>query len=121
MVVISDTTAITNLIKIDLLDILSQLYGEVFIPKAVYEELCRYNNQKEAIDSLPWIKTIQLANSELLSSLFGKLDKGEAEAIVLALEMEADYLKGQENRKTVRNPNHWFTGYSGLGEEGKTH
>lgn len=92
MVVISDTTTITNLIRIDLLFILPELYGEIIIPKAVYDELSKFGNQKEIIDDSPWIEIVQITNSELLGNFAGKIDKGEAEAIVLAIELSPDYL-----------------------------
>lgn len=39
MIVVSDTTAISNLIRIDELKLLEIIYGEILIPEAVYEEL----------------------------------------------------------------------------------
>ncbi len=39
MIVVSDTTPIISLLKIDCLDLLNMLFGEILIPKIVYEEL----------------------------------------------------------------------------------
>ena len=39
MTIISDTTPIISLIKINRLDLLQKLFGEVLIPEAVYREL----------------------------------------------------------------------------------
>lgn len=39
MIVISDTTPIISLLKINQLELLNHLFGEVQIPDAVYEEL----------------------------------------------------------------------------------
>lgn len=39
MIVISDTTPVISLLKIGRLDLLERLFGEVFIPDAVYAEL----------------------------------------------------------------------------------
>jgi predicted nucleic acid-binding protein len=39
MIVISDTTPIISLMKIDYLDILERLYKNIIIPMAVYDEL----------------------------------------------------------------------------------
>lgn len=39
MIIVSDTTSISNLIQIGELELLKQLYKEVIIPKEVYEEL----------------------------------------------------------------------------------
>lgn len=39
MIVVSDTTPLISLMKIERLDLLEKLYGKVFIPAAVYNEL----------------------------------------------------------------------------------
>lgn len=39
MIVVSDTTPIISLLKINRLDLLEKAFGEVLIPNAVYEEL----------------------------------------------------------------------------------
>ena len=39
MIVISDTTPMISLLKINRLDLLEKSFGEVLIPNAVYEEL----------------------------------------------------------------------------------
>ena len=39
MIVVSDTTPLISLLKIDRIDLLEKLFGNVLIPQAVYEEL----------------------------------------------------------------------------------
>ena len=39
MIVISDTTPLISLLKIKRVDLLKELFGEVLIPQAVFEEL----------------------------------------------------------------------------------
>ena len=39
MIVVSDTSPITNLAAIGQLDLLRQIYGQVVIPEAVFQEL----------------------------------------------------------------------------------
>ncbi|MEM8640704.1 MAG: hypothetical protein AAGG51_18085 [Cyanobacteria bacterium P01_G01_bin.54] len=39
MIIVSDTTPISELAKVDLLDLLPNLFGEVFIPQGVFVEL----------------------------------------------------------------------------------
>jgi hypothetical protein len=43
MIVVSDTSPITNLAAVGLLDILHQLYDRVIIPQAVYDEMASFN------------------------------------------------------------------------------
>ena len=39
MIVVSDTKPLISLLKIDRIDILEKLFGKVFIPQAVFNEL----------------------------------------------------------------------------------
>ena len=39
MIVISDTTPLISLLKINRIDVLEKLFGDVLIPQAVFEEL----------------------------------------------------------------------------------
>lgn len=48
MIVISDTTPIISLLKINQLDLLQKLFGEIWIPDTVYKELIsneRFNQE----------------------------------------------------------------------------
>lgn len=98
MVIISDTSPITNLIRLDLLDILGDLFDEVIIPQKVYEELIHYENQKEAIEERTWMHVEQVSDRNKVSDLENQLDAGEAEAIILAKELNADLLIMDERK-----------------------
>lgn len=87
MIVVSDTSPITALLSIQKIDLLRHLYGEVKIPPAVAQELLAYH------DTLPdFIQAVPVNDSPLLEQLKRQLDRGEAEAIVLAKELHADIL-----------------------------
>ena len=92
MIIISDTSPVTNLIKIGELDILRKLFQTIVIPQIVYEELCVLDKQKAILEQNDWIKVIALKDSTLKTALLLEIDKGEAEAIALAIELNADYL-----------------------------
>lgn len=92
MLVVSDTTTITNLLRIDLLSLIQKLYNQIYIPQAVYDELSRMPSQKKQIDKLRWIKVKMVTDQKMVSTLLEKLDAGESEAIALAVEMKADIL-----------------------------
>lgn len=92
MVVISDTTAITNLIQIGLLDVIQKLYQNIIIPKAVYDELASFSNQKYLLEKISWITVSEVQNKEMAKELMLSLDIGEAESIVLAIENKSDFL-----------------------------
>ena len=87
MIVVSDTTAITSLIKIRRIELLRDLFGEALIPKAVRDELLKYHK------ALPEFLKIEMVKDEkAVSSLREEIDQGEAEAIILAQEIKADVL-----------------------------
>jgi predicted nucleic acid-binding protein len=92
MIVVSDTSPLTNLIQIDQLVILHKLFNEVIITPGVYKELCEIPTQKQIVSVHPWIIVQQVTNKDVIEKLENKLDKGEAEAIALALDIHADYL-----------------------------
>ncbi len=50
MIVISDTTPLISLMKIESLDILEKMYKEIIIPKAVYDELIINMDYQSEID-----------------------------------------------------------------------
>ena len=93
MVVVSDTTAITSLLKIGAAELLEQLFGSVFVPEAVRFELGNYHDQVPAFLT---IRSVQ--DRPAVARLLQELDRGEAEAIVLAKELHAEALLIDEKR-----------------------
>ncbi len=92
MVVISDTTTITNLLKIEKIHILKNLFGKVIIPQAVRDELGIVEHHEEFLASCDWIEVSSVIDVQHVAGLLADLGKGEAEAIVLAIEQQVDYL-----------------------------
>lgn len=97
MIVVSDTTPLISLLKIDHLDLLEKLFGQVLIPKAVFDELTvdeRYKFEADQIRRKEFIivKAVQNSESASLLKRATGLDKGESEAIVLTDEVNADVL-----------------------------
>jgi len=89
--VISNTTPILSLLKINKLEILKELYGQIIIPNAVYQEIEEgkhkefYTNLKE----IDWI-VINSIKDQNSRAYFVDLDDGEAEVLILAKELNAD-------------------------------
>lgn len=95
MIVVSDTSALSNLAIVDHLWLLEAIYQTVIIPGVVASELAAASNPTiSAILQLGWIQTQSLTNSQLADQLQQErgLDSGEANAIALALELQADDL-----------------------------
>ena len=102
LIVISDTSPITNLIQIGHLSVLKSVFGQIIIPQSVYEELIELPSQKILLlGNTDWISVEEAQDKALLSVLEKDLDKGEAEAIALSIEKNADLIiideaKGRE-------------------------
>lgn len=79
---------------------LQQLFGEVIIPYAVRDELLANKNATfiDRLFSHSWLKTKAVSQSSLLNDLLLTIDRGEAGAIALALELSATYLLIDEQR-----------------------
>lgn len=95
MIVVSDTSPILNLSVVGQLDLLRQLYREVVIPPAVEAEL-RRNGVGHG--ELAWLAIKEPAGTGLVEQLSARLHAGEAEAIILAVELRADRILIDERR-----------------------
>ena len=89
MIIVSDTSPVSNLLIIGQLDILSQLFGEIIIPPKVFEEIQRLED---------WIKIIIPSDTKLVQELNENLDEGESEAIALAKELNAEFILIDEKK-----------------------
>jgi predicted nucleic acid-binding protein len=70
VIVISNTSPITNLAAVGQLAILHQLYETVLIPDAVYAELTASDSAQPGgtdVQTLPWITTKTVTNQALES------------------------------------------------------
>lgn len=92
MIVVSDATPLNILIRINLVDVLPQLYGKVVIPTAVRSELSHPKTPlavRQWIESSPaWLETRSPSKIESVP----RKGRGEREAISLARELHADLL-----------------------------
>ncbi|MBH8574828.1 DUF3368 domain-containing protein [Nostocaceae cyanobacterium CENA369] len=104
MIIVSDTSPITNLAAIGQLDLLRQLYSNVTIPQAVYHEMVdvdRIVPGAVEVQQLSWIQTVRVVNSRQVAEIqqqHNNIDLGEAEAITLSIELKADLLLMDERR-----------------------
>jgi predicted nucleic acid-binding protein len=96
MLVVSDTSPISSLIQIDRAELLVDLFGAVCVPAAVGNELKRFHS---AIP--PFVELRHVSDRTRVELLQQDLDLGEAEAIVLAGEIGADYLLMDERRGRI--------------------
>lgn len=67
MIIVSDTSPITNLAAIGQLDLLRQLYSTIVIPTAVYDEMVSVGKVVPGaveVQTLTWIQTCTVANAQ---------------------------------------------------------
>jgi predicted nucleic acid-binding protein len=90
MIVVADTGALISLAIIDKLSLLESIYGEVYIPEAVWDELMKCADEFNIPRILPFReKTIKITIQNKYQYV---IDKGESEAITMYQEINADYL-----------------------------
>jgi uncharacterized protein len=95
MIIVSDTTALSELSKIGKLDLLHGVFGRVIIPQEVYQEITTGNHPAvEAVKSVQWLEICPVNHHESIIKLELEtgLDRGESSAIILAEELKADQL-----------------------------
>ncbi len=87
--VVSNSSPLIHLTKIGKLNLLKKFFKMVLIPEAVYIEcIVEGKNREDAnlIKNADWIKVEKIKDDNLVRLLYSELDRGESEAIVLALE-----------------------------------
>jgi hypothetical protein len=124
MSIVSNASPLINLARIGKLSVLKELYSELVIPEAVWHEIVVEGAGQPGADEVKaadWIKQRAVINRGLTQALKQELDAGEAEAIALALEIEADLLLMDEHlgREVARHLGLRFTGLIGALIEAK--
>ena len=120
MLVVSNTSPLSNLAIIGRLELVREQLGEVVVPPTVLAEL-RLNPKSNARASLEtafrqgWVKVMALAGP-VLPDLELALDPGEAEALSLALQTKAGLVLLDESAARARAAQHGlrFTGVLGI-------
>jgi predicted nucleic acid-binding protein len=106
MLVVSDTSALSNLAIIGRLELLREQFGTVYMPPAVEHELAALRDPaarslltRAAADG--WLLTLPLPSAAPFPDELHGLDAGETEALRLALSISADrvLMDEQEGRQ----------------------
>jgi predicted nucleic acid-binding protein len=94
VIVVADTTPLNYLLRMGLISLLENLYGHVYLPKAVADEIRHPRAPAEVrfwANNLPAWVTVAEAQKTVDVDLLG-LDLGEREAIVLVSQLNAELL-----------------------------
>lgn len=126
MIVVSNTSPLTNLAAIGQFDLLRVLYGDLFIAQGVWEELNaggRHWPGRDQVAGAEWIDRRGVQNEVLVTALRRDLDRGEAETIALALELKADLvlLDEREGRHAAKRLGLRVIGVVGILLDAKAH
>jgi predicted nucleic acid-binding protein len=95
VIVVSDTSPLSYLSKLDRLNLLPQMFETVALPPEVLSEWERDASSttvRRLAQNAGWLRVIAPTNQAKVTSLEERVDRGEAEAIVLAEELNADLL-----------------------------
>ena len=120
MIVVSNTTPLVALAKLNRVNLLFDLFTEIIVAQAVYNETMKAGRKiggaKEAVQAATWIKKVNARDLLAIDLLLDELDRGEAETIVLAREIKADWVlmdekKGRRKLDQLQIP---YVGTAGL-------
>jgi len=93
MIVVSNTSPLTNLAAIGQFALLKKLYDSIYIAEGVWIEL-NANEQSwpgsDEVERAAWVKRKRIKNQIVVTALREDLDRGESETIALALEQKAN-------------------------------
>lgn len=102
MIVLSNTTPLIGLASIERFDLLRQLFGHLTIAQAVYDEAVVSGREeggaKREVSTADWIATVAVTDRLAVDVLLDDMDTGEAETIVLASELGADWVLMDERK-----------------------
>ena len=80
---------------------MNKLYGDIIIPRAVYNELTRTKfdvSKPIEVEKVSWINVRPVTQRHLVKALTLEVHEGEAEAIALAIEIKANLLLIDERK-----------------------
>ena len=125
MIVVSNTSPLTNLAAIGQFDLLQSLYGNLYIADGVWDELNARGQKwmgRDEVASATWVTRQTVKNQDLVVALTRDLDRGEAESIALALELHADLLllDEKDGRRVAQRLNLRVMGVLGVLLDGKS-
>lgn len=102
MIVVSNATPLIGLAVIGKFHLLQQLFSQIYIPQAVYDEVVTAGKEaagaKSEVSNASWIITTTVQDRLAVNVLLDELDLGEAETIILSQELDADWVLMDEKK-----------------------
>ncbi len=102
MIVVSNATPLIGLASIKRFNLLREIFGEIIIAETVYDETVTRGREiagaKREILAANWIHVASVKSRFAADVLLDELDLGEAETIILAREINADWVLMDEKK-----------------------
>lgn len=101
MTTVANAGPLIALAQIGQFNVLQKLYNELCLPPAVRDEVVIFGQLRPGaveVETAEWIRIVNICDQTAVEFLRERLDRGESEAIVLAIELEADWLLMDEAR-----------------------
>lgn len=95
MKVVCDSSVLIGLAKIGKLELLKDIYNEVYVPEAVFSEVVGKGKGRSGItevENADWIHNKKVKDTRMVELLISEIGHGEAEVLVLGKELNADWL-----------------------------
>ena len=101
MIVVADAGPLIAWAQVGHFNLLHLSYSQLRIPPAVWDEVVASGRGRpgaEEVSGTAWIHIVEVRDTMAVQLLRERLDAGESEAIVLAVELKADLLLIDEGR-----------------------
>ncbi len=95
--IVSDSSSLIILSEMERWDLLQNIFDDIIIPGAVYQEV----TAKRDIKLPKFILVKSPEDNGLISTFKMLLDKGESEAIALAIELESDLIIDEKKGRRI--------------------
>ena len=95
MIVVSNATPLIAMAMADQFDLLQRIFGRIYIPQGVYEEVVEEGDERFGapdVRQAPWIQVVEVNDRLAVQVLEDDLGKGESETIILAKELQAEWV-----------------------------
>lgn len=99
-IVIADTSALISLGHVNLISLITEIFGSLYIPGAVWKELMNYDYPEFDLSIFKPLEScvIEVNARNHLSMV---MDYGESESVILYEELKADFLLIDDNKARV--------------------
>lgn len=112
MSAIVNATPLIALALLKRLNLLEQIFGEVIVPKAVYDEVIQPGSERPgalAIAQAEWLQVVTPETTSSIEPMLLGLDAGEIDVLLLARERRPDWVVIDERqaRRVAQGMGYW--------------